>query len=132
MRKLKTASGKTLKAPEGFRYYRDDLPTREPAIKAQRKRFETIFRDLRSADIERRSLYLAWDFTVASDENIAGRLLHMRDEAFAELGDTKIADGVAQGDCARVRDQPRSTTSPRSRTRRGAPGARAPSRCPAT
>ena len=97
MRKLETASGEALEAPEGFRYYRDDLPTKEPAIKAQRKRFESIFRVLRRADIKRRSLYLAWDFTVASDENIAGRLLHMRDESFAELGDTNLADGVAQG-----------------------------------
>ncbi len=32
------------------------------------------------------SLYLAWDFTVASTENNVGRLRHMRDVAFASLG----------------------------------------------
>ena len=45
MRKLKDASGATLPAPEGFRYYRDELPSNEAAINAQRKRFEHVFRD---------------------------------------------------------------------------------------
>ena len=38
---------------------------------SQRKRFENIFRSLRKAKVKRHNLYLAWDFTVASDENIA-------------------------------------------------------------
>ena len=97
MRKLKDASGNKLAAPEGFRYYRDELPSKEQAINDQRKRFENIFRALRKANIKRSNLYLAWDFTVASDENIAGRLLHIRDDAFAQLGDTNLADGVVQG-----------------------------------
>ena len=80
------------------------LLPRRPALergcdhRASRKRFENIFRSLRKAKIKRHNLYLAWDFTVASDENIAGRLLHMRDDAFAQLGDTNLADGVVQGD----------------------------------
>ncbi len=97
MRKLRDASGNKLAAPEGFRYYRDDLPSKEQAINDQRKRFDKIFRGLRRASIKRSNLYLAWDFTVASDENIAQRLLHIRDDAFAELGDTDLADGVVQG-----------------------------------
>ncbi len=97
MRNLKDATGKTLKAPEGFRYYRDELPSRRKPINAQRKRFERIFKALRKAGIERSSLYLAWDFTVASSENIAGRVLHMRDEALADLGDTTMDDLQAQG-----------------------------------
>ena len=32
-------------APEGFRYYRDDLPSNEEKINDQRKRFEKVFRD---------------------------------------------------------------------------------------
>ena len=32
------------------------------------------------------ALYLAWDFTVASDENLTERSLHIRDDAFASLG----------------------------------------------
>jgi hypothetical protein len=42
-------------------------------------------------------MYLAWDFTVASEQSIQGRLLTMRGDAFRQLGDTTLADGVAQG-----------------------------------
>jgi hypothetical protein len=98
MRNLKTGAGEPIPAPNGFRYYRDRLPTNEPAINAQRGRFERIFKTLRKAGIQRESLYLAWDFTVSSDENIAERMLHIRDDAFAQLGDTNLADVAVQGD----------------------------------
>jgi hypothetical protein len=97
LRNLRTASGREIPAPPGFRYYRDDLPSNESAIDKQRGRFASIFRTLHEAGIARRNLYLAWDFTVASDLNIAGRILHMRDQAFRQLGDTELADGVVQG-----------------------------------
>jgi len=98
MRRLKDADGTKLAAPEGFRYYRDDLPAKKKkAIKQQHKRFEKVFRALRKAKIKRHNLYLAWDFTVASDENNYSRLLHIRDDAFAQLGDTDLDDGVVQG-----------------------------------
>jgi hypothetical protein len=97
MRKLKDASGNKLAAPEGFRYYRDELPTKDQVINDQSKRFEKIFRSLRKVKIKRADLYLAWDFTVASDENIAQRMLHIRDDAFAQLSDTNLADGIVQG-----------------------------------
>ncbi len=98
MRDLKREDGSTISAPEGFRYLRDDLPSKEPAIKAQRDRFESMFRTLRGSTIRRSNLYLAWDFTVASDENIAGRMLHIRDESLAELGDTNLTDLQVDGD----------------------------------
>jgi hypothetical protein len=41
---------------------------------------------LRSAHVDLGGLYLAWDFTVASQRNLTERVLHMRDEAFAHLG----------------------------------------------
>ncbi len=97
LRDLRSADGSTIPAPEGFRYYRDDLPSSEPAIEAQRGRFDSIFESLRGAGIRRSNLYLAWDFTVASDLNIAGRALHMRDDAFAGLGDATMGDLTAQG-----------------------------------
>lgn len=34
-------------------------------------------------------LYLAWDFTTASTQNVAGRLLTIRDDAFGQLGESK-------------------------------------------
>ncbi len=38
------------------------------------------------------SLFLAWDFTVASTENTTARLVHMRDEAFKTLAASPQAD----------------------------------------
>jgi hypothetical protein len=97
LRNLKDAAGQTIPAPEGFRYYRDQLPSGEAPINAQRSRFESIFSTLRGAGIRRSNLYLAWDFTVATDENIAARELHMRDDALASLGDATPGDGVMDG-----------------------------------
>jgi hypothetical protein len=97
MRKLRDSSGAKLDAPEGFRYYRDDLPVDEPVVSEQGKRFESLFRDLRRAKIKRKNLYLAWDFTVSTDENIAGRLLQIRDDAFAQLGDNDLSDQQVAG-----------------------------------
>ena len=42
-------------------------------------------------------MYEAWDFTVASRANVTGRLLAIRDKAFAGLGDRKLADGKVTG-----------------------------------
>ena len=73
LRNLKTETGAMIPAPDGFRYYRDELESGEPVINRRRNHFERIFETLAEAGIKRRSLYLAWDFTVASDRNIAER-----------------------------------------------------------
>jgi hypothetical protein len=98
VRNLNSADGDELQAPEGFRYYRDELPVDDQVVTDGAKRFDGIFRDLRKAQIKRRNLHLAWDFTVSSDENIAERMLHIRDDAFAQLGDTELDDVTVQGD----------------------------------
>ena len=98
LRNLKTAGGQTIQAPAAFRYYRDRIPSDQGAINRRRAHFEGIFKTLKEAGIGRGNLYLAWDFTVASDWNIASRMLRIRNDAFAELGDTNLADRVVQGD----------------------------------
>ena len=97
LRNLQTAGGDPIRAPAGFRYYRDRLPSGSPIINRRRPHFESIFDTLAKTGIGRHSLYLAWDFTVASDRNIARRALHMRNDAFAALGDTDLADRTVQG-----------------------------------
>lgn len=98
LRNLKDASGDTIPAPPGFAVYRDRLRTDVPAIERRRHHFERIFKALRrKADIRRHSLYGAWDFTVASTRNIAGRMLHIRNDGLRQLGDTTPGDGVEQG-----------------------------------
>ena len=51
---------------------------------------ERVFRQLRKAGVERQDLYVAWDFTVASERNLSERVLRIRDDAMAALP----ADGV--------------------------------------
>jgi hypothetical protein len=97
LRDLQNAAGRHLEAPAAFRYYRDRVPSGQPEINARRGHFEAIFSRLQRSGIQRKDLYLAWDFTVASDQNNSGRELAMRDAAFAQLGDTNLADGVPQG-----------------------------------
>jgi hypothetical protein len=52
-----------------------------------------IFRDLQEAGWtvsgQASDLYLAWDFTTASSQNVTGRLLAIRDDAFGQLGENK-------------------------------------------
>ena len=59
---------------------------------ARKVRGKAIMRSLRKAKIGRRGLYAAWAFTVASADSLAGRMLAIRNDAFAQLGDTNLAD----------------------------------------
>lgn len=60
-------------------------------------RYERIFGTLAGAGVARSELFLAWDFTVASERNLSERMLHLRDDAFALLGDLSMADVKVQG-----------------------------------
>jgi hypothetical protein len=97
MRNLKNASGERIPAPPGFVLYRDGVETDVPPIESRRQHFESIFKTLGKAGIRRGDLYGAWDFTVASTQNIAGRMLHIRDDALGQLGDHTPGDGIEQG-----------------------------------
>jgi len=58
---------------------------------------KAIRRALKRANVKRKSVYVTFDFTVASDKSLTSRLLAMRDDAFKQLGDTDLADGKVQG-----------------------------------
>ena len=96
LRNLRDASGQIIQPQAPFRALRDKQP--HPEIQtARRKHFEQIFKRLTAAGIAREELYLAWDFTVASRQGLTGRALQIRNAAFAELGDTRLADRRPQG-----------------------------------
>jgi hypothetical protein len=97
MRGMEDSAGNPIDAPAGFQLFRDGIPTGIPAIESRRDHFEDVFDTLGDAGIARDDLYLAWDFTVASTENMTGRMLSMRDQAFADLGDTDLTDGGVDG-----------------------------------
>ena len=92
LRHLVDAKGDPIKPSPAFLAYRDGTAT-----DARARHFDSIFRTLARAQIGRDDLYLAWDFTVASERNLSERMLHIRDDAFAKLGDTNLADRTVQG-----------------------------------
>lgn len=97
LRRLRDAAGRPLPAQRAFRVYRDRIRTTDARVEARRPQLEAIFQDLAQARVPRDDLYLAWDFTVASARSTTHRMLSIRDRAFAELGDTNLADRVVQG-----------------------------------
>ncbi|MGH3761159.1 hypothetical protein [Actinophytocola sp.] len=62
-------------------------PPEDPALVNRWLSLRPALTDLFRAGVELADLHLAWDFTVASTENLTGRALDMRDESFAVLGD---------------------------------------------
>ena len=93
LRNLRDSSGHKLEARRAFRRIRDG--------DAGGRRYDDIFRRLERAGIRRRDLYLAWDFTVATKQNLSQRLLHIRNRAFAELGDRDLGDLRVEGTAPR-------------------------------
>jgi hypothetical protein len=94
LRDLRDASGNPIPAPAVFAAFRDDpcaacnpdasYPGGETGRAAH---MESIFRTLKRAGVNRHSLYMAWDFTVASQRNLTERMLQIRNDAFAQLGE---------------------------------------------
>jgi hypothetical protein len=91
LRSLKKAGGGAIAAGKRFAALRDGRARSS-------SRYNKIFKAIKKAGVRRdRSLFLTWDFTVATERSLAGRALSMRDQAFAQLGDTDLADGTVQG-----------------------------------
>ena len=133
LRNLKGEDGKTLEAPEGFRIYRDRVLDHEPDVEgAARRTSSRMFGTLAEAGIDRDTLYRAWDFTVASERNLSERVLAIRDDAFAQLGDTNLADMKVRGRAPDVRDRERSRRQPRGPARAAVGGHGTPCRATST
>ncbi|MGH3371922.1 MAG: hypothetical protein ACRDPR_18180, partial [Nocardioidaceae bacterium] len=99
LRSLRDAAGRIIPPDPVFEWYRDKGGRPPAGVEpARTAAFERLFVGLAEAGVAREDLYLAWSFTVASDEGLTGRALHIRDEAFAALGDEDLADGVVDGD----------------------------------
>ncbi len=95
LRNLKTSSGAVIKPAAAFSSLRSGRPS--GAVKSRSRSFEAIFKTLAKAKIARSSLYLAWDFTIASERNLSERALSMRNSTFGALGDKNLADGKVAG-----------------------------------
>ena len=127
LRRLRDGAGEPILAPETFTTYRDQLRTGIDAVEDRRAGFEDVFSVLAGAGIDRHDLFLAWDFTVASDQNLHERILHLRDEAFAALGvdvPSFTVDEVIDDPNPSIAREVRGTlTVPKYLTGDGGPGA---------
>ena len=97
LRDLRTSKGKVIAAPRWFALLRagGKLPAAE---QAQRARYTKIFRALKKAGIAvNAGLYAAWNFTVDSRQSLTDPMVAIRNNAFAQLGDTNLADGQDAG-----------------------------------
>jgi hypothetical protein len=96
LRDLRTADGSIIEPGEAFAAYADG----DGADPVRQTHFDrNVFPVLEDAGIARDELYLAWDFTVASEENLSERILHMRDDAFGRiLGDDDLGDRRLAGE----------------------------------
>jgi len=94
LRHLVRDDGSIAQPSAAFQAYRDGTaPSGDP----RRAHMENLFSTLHHAGVQRSNLYLAWDFTTASTQNVTGRLLAIRDDAFAQLGDSNLAAGTVTG-----------------------------------
>ena len=93
LRNMRDASGEIIQPGAAFKAYRDRTATGDRAA-----HMNSIMRTLNRAGIDRSSLYLAWDFTVASERSLTERMLSIRDDAFGRiLGDRNLADRRVAG-----------------------------------
>lgn len=97
LRRMRTADGSVIRASDAFAALRDGTVSTDAGLERRRPHFERLFRTLARSGVDRDDLFLAWDFTVASGRNLSERMLTIRDDAFAKLGDTNLADRAVQG-----------------------------------
>jgi hypothetical protein len=97
LRNLRDAQDSPVDAPPAFRVYRDNVITQDPAIENRRPHMDSLISTLEQDGIPRSGLYMAWDFTVASQHSLAGRALAIRDNALQQLGDTNPGNGSIDG-----------------------------------
>src|SRR5262245_5423818 len=78
--------GSPIPTSPAFVAYRDGTCTTDATFESRRQHMEDLFGVLRRAGVARADVQVAWDFTIATADTIAHRMLHIRDDAFAVLG----------------------------------------------
>ncbi|SEG45813.1 hypothetical protein SAMN04489712_105325 [Thermomonospora echinospora] len=109
LRRLKDGRGATIPAGRAFaRIKGRTLPKGDP-LHARQRHARRALADLARHGIGTGDLYLAWDFTVASRRSLSERMLRIRDDSFAGLGDraprfvvTEVTDNPPEDRTART------------------------------
>lgn len=99
LRNLRDGNGAPIPPSREFVIFRDNIPTFIPAVEARRGAMNDALGALDGIGVDRSTLYLAWDFTIASERNLTERVLTMRDDAFQSLN-----GGAPQFSVANVQD----------------------------
>jgi hypothetical protein len=119
LRNLKDVAGATIARGTAFQAALDGTP--EPPERAGD--FRSMLAALAGAGVDPSRLYLAWDFTVASAASLSGRVLQMRDVAYAAVGSGAPAFSVThQSDAGGVRTIDGTFEVPDFLTGDGGPG----------
>ena len=106
LRNLRRSDGSLIEPDRAFRVYRDNIPTFIPEIEARRPAMFQDTRTLGEAGMLGEDMYLAWDFTVASERSLSERSLSIRDQTFDPLG----ADGTLPFTIGTVTQNPDANT----------------------
>lgn len=83
IRGLRTTAGQPVPPLSGFASLRDDKLDAGSVRSSLKGRYGEIFALLEKKGVARKDLQAAWDFTTASDDPVSGRMVRMRDRAFA-------------------------------------------------
>jgi len=98
LRNLKNANNQPIASPPAFRTYRDSVITTQGIVEQRRAHMNSVIKTaVDKAGVKRSSMYMAWDFTVASAETTTSRALTIRDDAFERLGDSNLANRTIEG-----------------------------------
>lgn len=89
-RGLVDVDGAPIAPSDAFLALRDVRSAGTP-VEGRQAHFDMLFAGLEAAGLAREDLTLAFDWVTASSEALHGPLLHMRDDAFATLGDARPA-----------------------------------------
>jgi hypothetical protein len=81
------SQGDAIAPSEVFAALRDGTDHDDPSVVARRAYYADIFALLGDAGVPKDDLQLAWAFTTASKEGTTRRLVHMRDDALAKVGE---------------------------------------------
>jgi hypothetical protein len=87
LRNLRDSSGQLIPPSPAFSaMLAPRPPAGDPVLRHRWFTMRRTLATLRLHGVGTRGLYLAWDFTTSSTRSLTKRVLHMRDEAFAALG----------------------------------------------
>ena len=86
LRQLRASSGATIAPQSAFAEVLADTKQKSAHAQLDEEHLQQVLAILNAHDVPDTAMFLAWDFTVASEQDLAGPALTMRNQSFAALG----------------------------------------------